>query len=211
MVQLLANSKLATYFMWDEMEKNAKLCRFLFFKLSFTVLLVHEICCISIKNNFSKAKKQLHGAYSVHPIEKGRVDCGYLHISILYTGGGGWEEGFVSYLHIVHIGLAACPCVYIQEAKYVEGWPNTTSAWAGWSRFDIPVDRYDRVHSLLHCTSWTLRLYSPIVCELREMFTDVQLPVRQGWGWGAGGGAHPSCCPQPPYPAVHFTVHSYSH
>jgi hypothetical protein len=36
-----------------------------------------------------------------------------------------------------------------QEAKYVEGWPYTTSAWAGWSRFDIPVDRYDGVHSLL--------------------------------------------------------------
>jgi hypothetical protein len=30
-----------------------------------------------------------------------------------------------------------------QEAKDVESWPNTTSAWAGWSRFDIPVDRYD--------------------------------------------------------------------
>jgi hypothetical protein len=38
-----------------------------------------------------------------------------------------------------------------QEAKYVESWPNTTSAWAGWSRFDIPVDRYDGVHSLLLC------------------------------------------------------------
>jgi hypothetical protein len=25
-----------------------------------------------------------------------------------------------------------------QEAKYVERWPNTTSAWAGWSRFDLP-------------------------------------------------------------------------
>ncbi len=31
------------------------------------------------------------------------------------------------------------------EAKYVERWPNTTSAWAGWSRFDIPVDRYGMV------------------------------------------------------------------
>jgi hypothetical protein len=40
-----------------------------------------------------------------------------------------------------------------QEAKYVERWPNTASAWAGWSRFDIPVDRYDGVHSLLICTS----------------------------------------------------------
>ncbi len=40
-----------------------------------------------------------------------------------------------------------------QEAKYVERSPNTTSAWAGWSRFDIPVDRYGGVHSLLICTS----------------------------------------------------------
>jgi hypothetical protein len=27
----------------------------------------------------------------------------------------------------------------LKEAKYVERWPSTTSAWAGWSRFDIPV------------------------------------------------------------------------
>jgi hypothetical protein len=40
-----------------------------------------------------------------------------------------------------------------QEAKYIENWPNTTSGWAGWRRFDIPVDRYGGVHSLLHCTS----------------------------------------------------------
>jgi hypothetical protein len=44
----------------------------------------------------------------------------------------------------------------LQEAKYVESWPNTTSARAGWSRFNIPVDRSDRVHSLLLCTSITL-------------------------------------------------------
>jgi hypothetical protein len=43
--------------------------------------------------------------------------------------------------------------VCTQEAKYVESWPNTTSAWAGWSRFDIPMDRYGGVHSLLICTS----------------------------------------------------------
>jgi hypothetical protein len=46
--------------------------------------------------------------------------------------------------------------VYTQEARYVERWPNTTSAWVSWSRFDIPVDRYAGVHSLLQCTSWTL-------------------------------------------------------
>jgi hypothetical protein len=40
-----------------------------------------------------------------------------------------------------------------QEAKYVERWPNTTSAWASWSRFDIPVDRYSGEYSLLICTS----------------------------------------------------------
>ncbi len=39
------------------------------------------------------------------------------------------------------------------------------------------------------------------------MFTDIQLP---GLGVGAGGGVHPSCCPHPPYPAVHVTVHLFS-
>jgi hypothetical protein len=48
------------------------------------------------------------------------------------------------------------PVVLAQEAKYVERWPNTASAWAGWSRFDIPVDRYAGVHSLLIYTSNTL-------------------------------------------------------
>jgi hypothetical protein len=46
--------------------------------------------------------------------------------------------------------------VLFHETKYIESWPNTTSAWAGWSRFDIPVDRYDGVHSLPICTSSTL-------------------------------------------------------
>jgi hypothetical protein len=39
-----------------------------------------------------------------------------------------------------------------QEAKYVESWPNTISSWTGWSRFDIPVDRHCRIHTLLECT-----------------------------------------------------------
>ncbi len=42
-----------------------------------------------------------------------------------------------------------------QEAKYVESWPNTNSAWASWSRFDILADRYGGVHSMLICTSST--------------------------------------------------------
>ncbi len=48
-----------------------------------------------------------------------------------------------------------CGVLY-QEAKYVESWPSTTAAWAGWSRFDIPVDKYGGVHFLLICTSSTL-------------------------------------------------------
>jgi hypothetical protein len=48
----------------------------------------------------------------------------------------------------------------LQEAKYVEGWPSTTSARPGWSRFDIPVDRYPGVHSLLRCPSRTLGSYT---------------------------------------------------
>jgi hypothetical protein len=31
-----------------------------------------------------------------------------------------------------------------------------TSAWDGWRRFDIPVDRYDGVHSLLQWWYWGL-------------------------------------------------------
>ncbi len=45
------------------------------------------------------------------------------------------------------------PTGLTQEAKYVERWPNTTSAWAGWSRFDSPVDRHGGVHSLIICTN----------------------------------------------------------
>jgi hypothetical protein len=43
-----------------------------------------------------------------------------------------------------------------QEAKYIEGWPNMPSDWAGWSRFDISVNRYGGVHSLLQWPSRTL-------------------------------------------------------
>ncbi len=46
--------------------------------------------------------------------------------------------------------------VVTQEAKYIESWLNTTAAWAGLGRFDIPVDKYGGVHSLLICTSRTL-------------------------------------------------------
>jgi hypothetical protein len=45
-----------------------------------------------------------------------------------------------------------------QEAEYVESWPNTTSAWAGWSRFDIQMERYGGVHSLLICTRLASRI-----------------------------------------------------
>jgi hypothetical protein len=47
-----------------------------------------------------------------------------------------------------------------QAAKYVESWPNMTSAWDGWSRFDNIVDRYGGVHSLLPCTSRTLESHT---------------------------------------------------
>ncbi len=54
------------------------------------------------------------------------------------------------------VGLETCHLRTVYQAKYVEGQPNTTFAWAGWSRFDIPVDRYGGVHSQLICTSITL-------------------------------------------------------
>jgi hypothetical protein len=67
-----------------------------------------------------------------------------------------------------------------QEAKYVESWPNTTSAWAGWSRFDIPVDRYDGVCSLLRRASSTLG--SPTCTRLasREILNEQNIKKRTG-------------------------------
>ncbi len=55
-----------------------------------------------------------------------------------------------------------CVTVTHQEAKYVESWPNTTSAWAGWSRFDIPVDRHGGVHSLLQ---WPSKILGSPTCN----------------------------------------------
>ncbi len=48
------------------------------------------------------------------------------------------------------------------EAKYVERWPSTTSAWAGWNRFDIPVDRHGGIHSLLR---WPSRILWSLTCH----------------------------------------------
>ncbi len=52
--------------------------------------------------------------------------------------------------------------VHTQEAKYVERWPSTTSAWADWSRFDVAVDRYGGVHSLLR---WPSRPPVSLTCH----------------------------------------------
>jgi hypothetical protein len=52
--------------------------------------------------------------------------------------------------------------VYCQEAKYIECWPNTTSAWAGWRRFNIPVDvvEYNACYSAL---------FSPTYQQARQL------------------------------------------
>ncbi len=74
-------------------------------------------------------------------------------------------SAFKNHITLMCIHTVLQPCrsctevpvsVMPQEAKYVERWPNTTSAWSGWSRFDIPVDRYGGVHSQLISTSITL-------------------------------------------------------
>jgi hypothetical protein len=54
------------------------------------------------------------------------------------------------------------------------------------------------------------RLYSPIVCELCSRNVHWRtVTCRAGLGVGAGGGAHPSCCPHPPYPDVHVNTLLY--
>ncbi len=66
--------------------------------------------------------------------------------------GPGQHSGYSVIVCVQSGAVHTAPCTH-QEAKYVKGWPSTISAWAGWSRFDIPVDRYGGVHSLLICTS----------------------------------------------------------
>jgi hypothetical protein len=93
-----------------------------------------HIAAKTIKMNLEG--KATYSLYSMTPKEYKKYSC--------WTGGG---RGGAT------LSLASSQT---QEAKYVESWPNTTSAWAGWSRFEIPVDRYSGVHSLLLCTSITL-------------------------------------------------------
>jgi hypothetical protein len=59
----------------------------------------------------------------------------------------------VQYKGYNHVRVTTVEGGATQEAKYVECWPNMTSALAGWSRFDIPVNRYGGVHPLLICTN----------------------------------------------------------
>ncbi len=67
-----------------------------------------------------------------------------------------------------------------QEAKYVERWPSTTSAWAGWSRYDIPVDRYGGVHSLLICTIGILDLLPATGLASRKILIQQNIKKRTG-------------------------------
>ncbi len=83
--------------------------------------------------------------------------------SSLYTGTvhrwwstSNWPDGHQGCSQISTIACLIFLTGSSQEAKYVEHWPNTASARAGWSRFDISVDRYGRVRSQLICTSRTL-------------------------------------------------------
>jgi hypothetical protein len=48
-------------------------------------------------------------------------------------------------------GVTLWVSVPSQEAKYVERWPSTTSAWAGWGGFDVPVDRYAGLLEYIPC------------------------------------------------------------
>jgi hypothetical protein len=68
--------------------------------------------------------------------------------------------------------------VLLQEAKYVESWPNTNSAWAGWSRFDIPVD--GGVHSLLLCTRLHGGLLPVTRLPSRKILSEQNIKKRTG-------------------------------
>ncbi len=54
-----------------------------------------------------------------------------------------------------------------------------TSAWAGWSRFDIPLNRYGGVHSLLFGTS-TLGLLPVTRLASREILVEPNIKRQTG-------------------------------
>jgi hypothetical protein len=55
-----------------------------------------------------------------------------------------------------------------------------TSAWAGWSRIYIPVDRYDGVHSLLLCTRITPGSSTCHYLASRKILIDQNIKKRTG-------------------------------
>jgi hypothetical protein len=78
--------------------------------------------------------------------------------------------------HVLYI----CTYTRTQEAKYVERVPSTTPAWAGWSRFDIPVDRYGGVNSLLICTSSILGFLPVTRLDSRIILIEQNIKKRTG-------------------------------
>jgi hypothetical protein len=72
--------------------------------------------------------------------------------------------------------------VRTQEAQYIERWPNTTSVWAGWRRFDIPVDRYGGVQDTPCTVAPAVHLGLPPVTRLTSsaMLIEQNIKIRSG-------------------------------
>jgi hypothetical protein len=93
-----------------------------------------------------------------------------------------------------------------QEAKYVERWTSTTSDWAGWSGFYIPVDRYGGAHSLLICTSSPLVFPTCHQASQQENTNEQNIKKRTGPAlWLLCGD------PNQVVPFVLYTVLLYTH
>ncbi len=63
---------------------------------------------------------------------------------------------------------------------YIERWPDTASAWAGWSRFDIQLDRFGGVHSQLICTALHWGLLHATRLASREILVEQNIKKRTG-------------------------------
>jgi hypothetical protein len=96
---------------------------------------------LSWSNDLGFLAKNVLYSWTNCSILKARQPGAVLHNMIQSVGKG---RNAVFSCNTVHIFCAYA--VYTQGANYIESWPNTTSAWAGfWSRFDIPVDRSNKV------------------------------------------------------------------
>jgi hypothetical protein len=123
---------------------------------------------------------------------------------------------FPCFLHDVHCkphgAKASCDVSATVQCSHLllcKQWMSSTMIWLAVlstlasARTAEPMYTFYVPEAIFTNSSWTLFAK----CSLTYSYLLARVG---GGGGGGGGGTHNFCCPQPPYPAVHVTVHLYS-